>query len=93
MVVTFVPLVCVELRGADLIRGAVNGDGVVTMADVYSCWMPLSWLFPPLECSLAADADDNGRHGSGDITRLFHEVVAHGVGDRNLPLPGTGGDL
>jgi hypothetical protein len=60
---------------ADFVRGDVNGDGIVSLADAYFL---VNWLHrggPAPECPDAADADDDGKVDIADpiatLTSLF----------------------
>jgi hypothetical protein len=70
--------------GRDFVRGEINLDGVIDIADAVFL---LSYLFlggegPP--CADAADVDDNGRLEITDAVRLLGHLF---LGDQPPPLP------
>ena len=61
-----------SLRGADFIRGDVNGDGVVNLADLHALTEAMysgehGWEIRSVPCLNAADANDDGQIGAQDV--------------------------
>jgi hypothetical protein len=56
--------------GTDFLRGDVNGDGIVSLADVHRLQMYIYGGSPPPECLMAADVDDDDHVGYFDALAL-----------------------
>lgn len=76
---------------ADFLRGDVNSDGVVSVADAHFL---LSFLFrgkAAPECGDAADHDDSGRINITDAVRILNHLVLGGA-PPEAPYPDIGPD-
>ena len=68
------------------LRGDVNQDGAVSIADVqiYDCIPFFCWELVP--CMDAADADDNGQIQFTDLVRILN-IIFLGTGTIPAPFP------
>ncbi len=84
-----------HLPAADFVRGDVNGDGRLTLADAY---FMVKWAYrggPPPECLNAADISDQGEFGSRFPPRSgsrFMDDVVLDFGPPRPPYPNPGPD-
>jgi len=78
-------------RAAEFIRGDVNGDGVVTIADGVRILMWFRDGLEPPPCLDAADVNDNGIVGSGDVAYLLQTLYSS-AGPIPPPFPAPGED-
>ncbi len=81
------------LRGADFIRGDVNGDGVVTLSDAHAILLFVEFGREAPECLNAADVNDDGEVSWADAKELIDDIFKY-LGGINLkaPFPGIGPD-
>src|SRR2546427_7968191 len=80
-----------RLGAVDFIRGDINGDGVVSIADAHYLTNYLFRFGPPPECWEAADADNDEEVSIEDAIRMFNFLLD---GDSPLvpPFPDRGAD-
>jgi photosystem II stability/assembly factor-like uncharacterized protein len=75
------------------IRGDLNADSTLTMADAISC---LKYLYvpgtPSPECMKAADLDDNAEISMSDAINLLKVIYVPGTPDPPPPFPECGWD-
>ncbi len=72
--------------GADFVRGDVNVDAGVDIADALAILDRLFMRAQELDCPDAADADDDGRVTITDVVRILHRLFLDAA---DLPWPGT----
>ncbi|MBI4605300.1 MAG: hypothetical protein HY721_25330, partial [Planctomycetes bacterium] len=71
------------------VRGDVNGDGIVSIADVYSFEKYMRWYGPPPSCWQAADADHDDAVDWLDKGRLWRLLFQDGA-PLDPPFPAAG---
>ncbi len=91
-------LAATPLAAADFLRGDVNGDGRVSVADAAFLFSNLFFGAPPrLECEASADFEDDGRIDLTDGLRILRFVLIGlldeaGSGPPAEPFPTPGPD-
>jgi hypothetical protein len=71
-----------DVEAVDFLRGDVNSDGRVTLADAFSVGAFL-FLGAPMECTNAGDVDDSGTLLLTDEVKIFRYLF----GDGSAPMP------
>jgi hypothetical protein len=80
------------LVAVDFVRGDVNGDGVVSLSDVYRLAAYMKFTLPdPIPCLSAADFDQSGSVNFADVSMLFGYLFL-GYPPPGAPFPDPGPD-
>ncbi len=68
-----------SLAAQDFIRGDVNGDGSISVADGLVLAKALKGAGPQPSCRDAADVDDSGGVSDADLSSLLDALVGGGI--------------